>query len=138
MSPKGSKFRKDRKGRKGKIPSITYSGYSLDKGEFALKALSAGRVTAAQLEAIRVVIRRTLKKQGKIFFRVFPFKSITQKPAEVRMGSGKGNPEYWTALVEPGRILFELDGISEEIAKEACRQAAFKVSITTKFVRRLI
>lgn len=138
MCPKGSKFRKTCKGNKGKVRKITYSGCYMDKGTFGLKALSPGRVTAAQIEAMRVVIKRTMKKEGKFFIRIFPHKSLTKKPAEVRMGKGKGNPEIWVSLVEPGRILFELEGVSEEVAKEAFRLAAGKINIETKFIRRIL
>jgi large subunit ribosomal protein L16 len=138
LSPKNRKFRKDRKGGKGKIATITYTGCNLDKGNYGLKSLSPGRVTAAQIDAVRVVLRRAMKKEGKIFIRIFPFTPITKKPAEVRMGGGKGSPEYWVAKVEPGRIMFEIDGVTEEIAKEAMRLAAFKLSLETKFVKRII
>jgi len=138
LQPKNRKFRKDRKGKQGRVPKITYSGYMIDKGMFGLKAMSPGRVTAAQINAMRVVMKRVVKKDGKIYIRIFPDKPITQKPAEVRMGGGKGSPEYWVALVEPGRIMFEIDGVSEELAREAMRLAAFKTSLKTKFVRRIL
>lgn len=138
MCPKNRKFRKDRKGSKGKVGRITYTGCNIDKGEYALKAMSPGRITAAQLNSMRIVIRKAMKKEGKIFLRVFPHKPVTKKAAETRMGSGKGNPELWIAMVEPGRILFELDGVSEEVAKEAARLAAFKLPIETKFMRRIL
>lgn len=138
MQPKNRKFRKDRKGKQGKVPKIASRGYMLDNGTFGLKAMSPGRVTAAQINAMRVVIKRVVKKEGKIYIRIFPDKPITQKPAEVRMGGGKGSLEYWAALVEPGRIMFEIDGVSEEVAKEAMRLASFKTSLKTKFVRRIL
>jgi len=138
LSPKNRKFRKDRKGNKGKVASITYTGCFLDKGEYGLKVMEPGKVTAAQLDAMRIVVKRTMKKEGKLFFRVFPHKPITKKAAETRMGSGKGNPEFWVSPVEPGRILFEIDGVSEDVAKAAVRLAQFKLPMATKFVRRIL
>jgi large subunit ribosomal protein L16 len=138
LQPSSRKFRKDRKGNKGKIRNITYSGATLDKGIFGLKALEPGRITAAQIESLRVIIKRALKKEGKIFVRIFPHKPITKKPAEVRMGNGKGNLEYWVAIVEPGRILFELDSVSEELAKKAFDLVSYKLNIKTSFIRRII
>ena len=138
LAPSGRKFRKDRKGNKGKIPKITYTGIALDKGSFGLRALTPGRVTAAQMDAIRVVLRRAMRKEGKIFFRIFPHKPITKKAAEVRMGNGKGNVEFWVALVSPGRILFEVDGVSEEVARKAFDLVTYKLHIKTSFVRRII
>jgi len=138
MQPKGRKFRKDRKGNQGKSGRIATSGYMMDKGTYGLKIMSPGRVTASQMEAVRIVVRRIIKKQGRLFFRIFPHKPVTTKPAEVRMGSGKGSPEFWVAIVEPGRIFFEIEGVEEALAKEAVRQASFKLSLETKFVKRLI
>lgn len=138
MQPSRSKFRKDRKHNKGKIAPITFSGDMLDKGGFGLKALSSGRVTSAQIEATRRVLRRTMKKSGKVFIRIFPNNPITKKPAEVRMGGGKGSPEYWCSIVEPGRIMFEVEGVDESLAREALGQAAYKLPVKTMFVRRVL
>ena len=138
LSPKNRKFKKECKFKKGKIRDITYKGAFLDKGSYGLKAMSSGRITSAQLEAVRVSIKRALKKDGKIFIRIFPHKPITKKPAEVRMGGGKGSVDHWVSIIQPGRILFEIEGVTEEIAKSAFEAADFKLQIKTKFVRRII
>jgi large subunit ribosomal protein L16 len=111
-------------------------GSSLILGEFGLKALEPGWITNVQIEAARIALTRYLKRGGKVWIKIFPDKSVTAKPAETRMGSGKGAPEHWVAVVKPGRILFEVGGVSEELAREACRLAAHKFPIKTKFVKR--
>ena len=133
LMPKRVKFRKQQRGRmKGKA----IRGSSLAFGEFGLKALTPGWITARQIEAARVAMTRHIKRGGKVWIRIFPDKPVTQKPAETRMGKGKGSPEYWVGVVKPGRILFELGGISEELAKEALRLASHKLPFNTKFVRQ--
>ncbi|MFQ5754233.1 MAG: 50S ribosomal protein L16 [bacterium] len=131
LMPKRIKFRKQQRGRmKGKA----IRGSKLAFGQFGLKALNAGWITARQIEAARVAMTRHIKRGGKVWIRIFPDKPVTQKPAETRMGKGKGSPEYWVAVVKPGRILFELGGVSEELAKEALRLASHKLPFYTKFV----
>ena len=133
LMPKRVKYRKQQRGkRRGK----SARGYEIDFGEFGLKALEPAWLTDKQIEAARVALTRHLKRGGKIWIRVFPDKPITIKPAETRMGKGKGNPEYWAAVVKPGRILFELEGVTQEIAKEALKLAAHKLSIKTRMVSR--
>jgi len=134
LSPKRTKFRKAHKGR---IHGLTSGGDRLNFGQFGLKAMEPERITARQIEAARRAVTRYLKRAGKVWIRIFPDKPITLKPAEVRMGSGKGAPEYWAARVHPGRILFEVDGVGEEQAREAFALAAAKLPIKTKFVIRL-
>lgn len=136
LSPAGRKFRKDRKGHKGKILGKCWSGSILDKGTFGLKAVGAGRVSNRQLEATRKVLTRVIKKIGKLFIRVFPDKVLTKKPAEVRMGNGKGSPEHWVVLVKPGMILFEIDGVDRETAKKVFDLAQYKLSVPTVFVEK--
>ena len=133
LQPKRTKFRKQHKGRNR---GLAQSGNKVSFGEFGLKATARGRMTARQIEAGRRTITRTVKRGGKLWIRVFPDKPITKKPLEVRMGKGKGAVEYWAAVVRPGRMLFELDGVSEDIAKEALRLAAQKLPVKTKFVVR--
>ena len=134
LSPKRVKHRKVQKGkRRGKA----YRGSSLNFGEFGLKALENGWMTNRQIEAARVAITRHVKRIGKLWITVFPDKPLTVKPAETRMGKGKGNPEHWVAVVKPGRVLFELDGVTEQIAREAMRLAQFKLPFKTHFVRRI-
>jgi large subunit ribosomal protein L16 len=134
LQPKRTKFRKQFKGRiRGKATSAT----TLDYGEFGLKALEPERITARQIEAARRAITRAMKRQGRVWIRMFPDIPVSKKPAEVRMGSGKGAPEYWACRVKPGRILFELDGVKSDIAREALALAAAKLPIRTKFVTRL-
>ena len=133
LSPKKVKFRKAQKGR---LHGKAYSGSSLAFGEFGLKALEPALITARQLEAARIAITRFIKRGGKIWIRVFPDKPMSKKPAETRMGKGKGNPEFWVAPVHPGRILYEMDGVTREIAKEAFRLAAYKLPIATRMVTR--
>jgi large subunit ribosomal protein L16 len=133
LAPKKVKFRKMQKGRmRGKA----YRGGSLTLGEFGLKALEPGWLTSRQIEAARIAITRYVKRGGQVWTRIFPDKPITKKPAETRMGKGKGNPEYWVSVVKPGRVLYEMGGVTPEIAKEAFRLAAYKLPIATKFVAR--
>ncbi len=133
LQPKRTKFRKVQKGR---VKGLAKRGFSLTTGTFGLKVLEGGWITARQIEAIRVVITRTMKRQGQVLRRIFPDKPITKKPAEVRMGKGKGAPEYWVAVVKPGRILYEIDGVDEEIANKAMRLAGHKLPLKTKLVVR--
>ena len=133
LMPKRVKYRKAQRGRmKGKAQR----GALLSFGEYGLKAMEPGWVTNRQIEAARVALTRSLKRGGKVWIRVFPDKPVTKKPAETRMGKGKGNPEEWVAVVKPGRILYEMEGVNEETAREAFRTAANKIGITTKFVMR--
>ncbi len=134
LQPKRTKFRKQFKGR---IHGKATSAQSLNYGEFGLKALEPDRLTARQIEAARRAITRAMKRQGRVWIRVFPDIPVSKKPAEVRMGSGKGAPEFWAARVKPGRILFEVDGVTSATAKEALTLAAAKLPILTKFVTRL-
>jgi len=135
LMPKRVKFRKQQKGRmRGKAKG----GTTLDFGEFGLQAVEPGWITSRQLEAARVAMTRHIKRGGKVWIRVFPDKPITIKPAETRMGKGKGNPEYWVAVIKPGRVLFELEGISAALAKEAVRRAGDKLPLKTKFLERSI
>ena len=134
LSPKKTKFRKQHKGR---IHGVAKSGFTLSYGSFGLKALEPDRLTARQIEAARRAISRHMKRQGKVWIRVFPDVPVSKKPLEVRMGSGKGSPEFWAARVHPGRILFELEGVSETIARESFELAAAKLPIKTKFIKRL-
>ena len=133
LQPKRSKHRKQQKGR---IREIAKRGASIAFGSFALKSLDPIWLTNRQLESARQAMTRAMKREGNVWIRVFPDKIITRKPAEVRMGKGKGNPEYWAAVVEPGRIIFEIDGVTPEVAKEAMGLAAQKLPIKTKFVTR--
>lgn len=133
LMPKKVKFRKMQKGRmRGKA----YRGSNLSFGEFGLKALEPGWISSRQIEAARIAIARHVKRGCKVWIRIFPDKPITKKPAETRMGKGKGSPEYWVAVVKPGRILYEMSGVSEEVARSALRLAAYKLPIATKFVKR--
>ncbi len=133
LMPKRVKYRKAQRGRmKGKATR----GSSLAFGEFGLKALEPGWITNRQIEAARIALTRSLKRGGKIWIRIFPDKPVTKKPAETRMGKGKGNPEAWVAVVKPGRILYEIEGVKEDIAREALRLAGHKLGIATKFVSR--
>ena len=133
LQPKRSKHRKQQKGR---IREIAKRGASIAFGSFALKSLDPIWLTNRQLESARQAMTRAMKREGNVWIRVFPDKIITRKPAEVRMGKGKGNPEFWAAVVEPGRIIFEFDGVTPEVAKEAMGLAAQKLPIRTKFVTR--
>ena len=133
LMPKRTKYRKAQRGRRtGKAKS----GFSVDFGEFGLKAIEPAWMTNRQIEAARVAVTRHIKRGGKIWIRVFPDKPFTKKPAETRMGKGKGAPEYWVAVVKPGRVLFEIEGVSEKMAREAMQLAANKLPMKTRFVTR--
>jgi len=134
MQPKKTKYRKAHKGR---IKGNSKGGSALNFGEYGLKAVTPERVTARQIEAARRAISRHVKRAGRMWIRIFPDLPVTKKPAEVRMGSGKGSVEFWVARVAPGRILFELDGVDEKTAREAFDRASAKLPIKTKFVKRL-
>ena len=134
LQPKRTKFRKVHKGRNRGIAS----GTEVSFGTYGLKAVGRCRLTARQIEAARRAMSRAVKRQGKIWIRVFPDKPITEKPLEVRMGKGKGNVEYWVALIQPGKVLYEMDGVSEEIAREAFALAAAKLPIKTTFVTKTV
>ncbi|MHB9879734.1 50S ribosomal protein L16 [Pacificimonas sp. ICDLI1SI03] len=134
LQPKRTKYRKAHKGR---IHGNAKGGTELNFGAFGLKAMEPERITARQIEAARRSITRAMKRQGRLWIRIFPDVPVSSKPAEVRMGKGKGSPEYWAARVKPGRIMFELDGVSAEIARTAFERAAAKLPIRTKFVHRL-
>jgi large subunit ribosomal protein L16 len=134
LMPKRVKYRKQQRGRRA---GATKGAAKVDFGEFGLKAMEVGWVTARQIEAARVALTRHLKRGGKIWIRVFPDKPITKKPAETRMGKGKGAPELWVAVVKPGRVMFEVEGVPEEDAREAIRLAGHKIPIQTKFVKRV-
>ena len=133
LSPKRTKFRKQHKGR---IHGEAKGGFVLNFGAFGLKALEPDRINARQIEAARRAMTRHMKRQGRIWIRIFPDVPVTQKPIEVRMGKGKGSPEYWAARVKPGRIMFEIDGVSEVVAREALRLAAMKMSVKCRIVVR--
>ena len=133
LQPKRTKFRKQFKGR---IHGVAKGGTELNFGEFGLKALEPERVTARQIEAARRALTRHMKRAGRVWIRVFPDVPVSAKPTEVRMGKGKGAPEYWAARVKPGRIMFEIDGVNEEIAREALRLGAMKLPVTTRIVAK--
>ncbi|MCH8204361.1 MAG: 50S ribosomal protein L16 [Candidatus Hydrogenedentes bacterium] len=133
LMPKRMKHRKVQRGRR---KGAAKGGTNIDFGEYGLKALADAWITSRQIEAARIALTRKVKRGGKIWIRIFPDKPITKKPAEVRMGKGKGAPEIWVAVVKPGRILFELEGVPEELAREAIRLAGHKLPIKTKFVKR--
>lgn len=133
LSPKRTKFRKQHRGR---MRGMAYRGNEVQFGDFALQAIEPSWITARQIEAARRAMTRYIKRGGKIWIRIFPDKPITMRPAETRMGSGKGNPEFWVAVVKPGRIMFEMNGVAEPIAREAMRLAAQKLPIKTKFIHR--
>ena len=135
LQPKKTKFRKQ---QKGKLRGFTTSGAKVSFGEFGLKAITRGRVTARQIEAARRAMTRHIKRGGKVWIRIFPDVPITKKPVEVRMGKGKGNVEYWVAKVQPGKVLYEMEGVSEDVAREAFRLAAAKLPVLTTFVSRAI
>ena len=135
LMPSKVKFRKQQRGRrKGKA----HTGCTLNFGDYALKAMECGWITARQIEASRVAMTRFIKRGGKIWIRIFPDKPITKKPTEVRMGKGKGAPEAWVAVVKPGRVLFEMEGVDETTAREAMRLAAHKLPLRTRFVTRQV
>ena len=133
LSPKRTKYRKRQKGRCG---GQAKGGASLEFGRFGLQALSRGYMTAQQIEAGRVAINRHVKRGGQLWIRVFPDKPVCKKPAETRMGKGKGAPEGWVAMIKPGRVVFEMDGVSEQVAREAIRLAANKLPFVTRFIVR--
>ena len=133
LSPKRSKYRKAHKGR---VHGAAKGGTTLNFGAFGLKAVDPGRLTARQIEAARRAITRHIRRAGRVWIRIFPDVPVSQKPAEVRMGSGKGSPEFWIARVKPGRIMFELDGVEPNVAREAFELAAAKLPIATRFVVR--
>lgn len=135
LQPNRTKFRKVQKGRN---TGIATRGAKVDFGEYGLKATGRGRLTARQIEAARRAMTRHIKRGGRIWIRVFPDKPISSKPAEVRMGNGKGSPEYWVAEIQPGKVLYEMDGVSVELAREAFRLAAAKLPIPTTFVLRQV
>jgi large subunit ribosomal protein L16 len=135
LQPKRTKFRKQHKGRNR---GLAMNGSNVSFGEFGLKSTGRGRITARQIEAARRTITRHVKRGGKLWIRIFPDKPITKKPLEVRQGKGKGNVEYWVAQIQPGRMLYEIEGISEEVAREAFALAAAKLPISTTFVKRTV
>jgi large subunit ribosomal protein L16 len=134
LQPKRTKFRKAFKGR---IHGVAKGGFTLNFGSYGLKSLEPERITARQIEAARRAITRQMKRQGRVWIRVFPDVPVSAKPTEVRMGKGKGSPEYWACRVKPGRIMFELDGVPEDVAREALRLGAAKLPIKTRFVQRI-
>ncbi len=133
LQPKRTKFRKKQKGR---VKGIAQRGHTINFGSFGIKSLEAGWITSRQIESARIAVTRKMKREGQVWIRIFPDKPITKKPAEVRMGKGKGAPEYWVAVVKPGTIMFEAGGVTSELAKEALRLASQKLPIRTKFVTR--
>jgi large subunit ribosomal protein L16 len=135
LQPKRTKFRKQHKGRNR---GLAFAGSSVSFGEYGLKATGRGRITSRQIEAARRTITRRVKRGGKLWIRVFPDKPITKKPLEVRQGKGKGNVEYWVAQIQPGRMLYEIEGVTEELAREAFGLAAAKLPIGTAFAKRTV
>jgi len=135
LQPKRTKFRKQHKGRNRGLANV---GNAVSFGEYGLKAVGRGRITSRQIEAARRTITRTVKRGGKLWIRVFPDKPISKKPLEVRMGKGKGNVEYWVAQIQPGRMLYEIEGVDEELAREAFELAAAKLPMKTTFVKRMV
>jgi len=133
LAPKKVKYRKKMRGRR---TGLAYRGSTVSFGKYALMTVQCGWITSRQIEASRVAITRTMKRQGKVWIRIFPDKPVTQKPAETRMGKGKGAPEYWVAVVKPGRIMFEIDGVDLDVAKEAFRLAGHKLPVKTKMLAR--
>ena len=131
LQPKRTKFRKKQKGR---VKGIAQRGHTINFGSFGIKSLEAGWITSRQIEAARIAVTRKMKREGQVWIRIFPDKPVTKKPAEVRMGKGKGAPEYFVAVVKPGRIMFEIAGVPIDIAKEALRLAAQKLPVKTKFI----
>ncbi|MBL8004176.1 MAG: 50S ribosomal protein L16 [Candidatus Kapabacteria bacterium] len=134
LSPKRIRYRKTQRGRR---KGMAQRGAQVSFGSFGLKAMEPAWITNRQIESARIAINRYLRRDGKVWIRIFPDKSVTKKPAETRMGSGKGNPEFWVAVVRPGRVLFEIDGVTKERAVEAMRLASHKLPIKTKFVSRI-
>jgi len=135
LQPKRTKFRKQMKGRNR---GLAHRGSTVSFGEFGLKATGRGRITARQIESARRAMTRHIKRGGKIWIRIFPDKPITQKPLEVRQGKGKGNVEYWVAQIQPGKMLYEVQGVTEELAREAFALAAAKIPVQTEFVKRTV
>lgn len=135
LMPKRTKFRKMMKGRNR---GLAHRGSKVSFGEYGLKAIGRGRITSRQIESARRAMTRHIKRGGKIWIRVFPDKPITEKPLEVRQGKGKGNVEYWVALIQPGKVLYEVEGVSEELAREAFALAAAKLPVETTFVKRTV
>ena len=135
LSPKRQKYRKMQKGR---MKGLSQRGHRLSNGMFGIKSLDSKFITSRQIEAARIAATRYMKREGQLWIKIFPDKPITKKPLEVRMGKGKGNVEYWVSLVQPGRILYELEGVSEQLAREAFELAAAKLPITTTFVKRSV
>lgn len=133
LAPKRVKYRKQQKGR---MRGLARRGSGLDFGEFGMKATSAGKLSSKQIEAARIAITRYVKRGGKVWIRIFPDKPFTKKPAETRMGKGKGAPEGWVAVIKPGRMLYELQGVPEDVAREAFRLASHKLSVSTRFISR--
>ena len=134
LMPKRVKYRKQQRGRRA---GLSKGAVKVDFGEYGMKAMEAGWVTARQIEAARIALTRHLKRGGKVWIRVFPDKPVTKKPAETRMGKGKGAPEIWVAVVKPGRVIFEIEGVDEKMAREAIRLAGHKFPIETRFVKRI-
>ena len=134
MQPKRTKFRKMHKGR---ISGLAKGGTALNFGAYGMKAVEPGRVTARQIEACRRAITRHLRRAGRVWIRIFPDKPVSKKPAEVRMGKGKGSVEYWVAPIKPGRVMFEIDGVAPELAEEALRRGSMKLPVATRFIRRV-
>ncbi len=135
LSPKKVKYRRHQKGR---MKGVALRGCNLDLGEYGLQAIECGTLNAREIEAARIAMTRHVKRGGKMWIRIFPDKPVTKKPAEVRMGKGKGSPEGWVAVIRPGRILYEMDGVTRELAREALRLAAHKLSVKTRFVERSV
>ncbi|MEC7641158.1 MAG: 50S ribosomal protein L16 [Nitrospinota bacterium] len=133
LMPKKVKYRKRHKGR---MRGVAFRGGSLSFGSFGLQALECGRITDRQIEAARIAMTRHVKRGGKIWLRIFPDKPVSKKPAETRMGKGKGNPEFWVAVIKPGRILYEMEGVDQDVAKEAFRLAAHKLPLATRFIKK--
>jgi len=133
LSPKRVKFRKV---QKGNTNGLAYRGSRVSYGDFGLQATDGGWISARQIEAARIAISRYIKRGGKIWIRIYPDKPVTKKPAETRMGTGKGAPELWVAVIQPGRVLYEIEGVEEAVAKEALRRASHKLPLATRFIRR--
>jgi large subunit ribosomal protein L16 len=133
LQPRKVKFRKQQTGR---MRGAAYTGSSLAFGDYGLKAQECGRINARQIEAARISMTRFIKRAGKVWIRIFPDKPVTKKPAEVRMGKGKGGVDHWAVVIKPGRILYEIEGVTEEVAREAFRLAAHKLPVKTKFISR--
>jgi large subunit ribosomal protein L16 len=133
LMPKRTKYRKTHKGR---MAGKAQRGSRVAFGEYGLQAMEPGWITSRQIESARIAMTRAIKRGGKVWITIFPDKPITEKPAETRMGSGKGNPEYWVAVVKPGRVMFEMSGVDEDLAREAMRRASHKLPVRTKFVKR--